>query len=359
MDNPEITKTFMLKRKSKHYQSTLLLFKNKSIQKYFTHIKSRTRNKGYISKNTVSITILSTIKFLNYINIPITKNVIDKLIQQKIDNPKNYFIDDKLEEFSNENPLIIHRCYATYIKGIFKANRTTLYTYIDNHFQSETQIISEGILIQIISELDEQKQLMIYLQAFSGQRINCLSTVSFDQYEKINNQYTTIKIYWHQNKSRLTHYTIIPTYLAEKIIKYASKNKRNTPFPTYISQWQEITKYAKRKHNVRLTSHYLRKRFFSIAENTPMPVNHWDYLMGSKKREGHCAENYSLNDTTKLIQEYDTYLMKPLSLDKNHQDISSTSIKNPETENLNTKLLKEILNELKQLNKRNISSTQS
>lgn len=45
-----------------------------------------------------------------------------------------------------------------------------------------------------------------------------------------------------------------------------------------------------------------------------MPTNHWDLLMGSQKQTGHCAENYSLEDFSELVHEYDRFLAVPLNL---------------------------------------------
>ena len=82
--------------------------------------------------------------------LKITTTTLTDLITSKRKNPQDFTIDDKLEIFSNLEPIKSHRNYATYIKGIFKSNRTPLSTYVDNHCCSETKPISEGILNQFI-----------------------------------------------------------------------------------------------------------------------------------------------------------------------------------------------------------------
>ena len=79
--------------------------------------------------------------------------------------------------------------------------------------------------------------------------------------------------------------------------------------------------------------------------------------MGSKKSEGHCADVYDLNHTKTLIQEYDTYLSQTLSLNNDQQNdtakgnITKTT-QTTQTDNLNTELLKAILEQLKELNQK-------
>ncbi len=70
---------------------------------------------------------------------------------------------------------------------------------------------------------------------------------------------------------------------------------------------------------IRLTSHYLRKRFATIASKTAMPVNSWDYLMGDKPSLGHHAEAYALEDYSGLAEEYDRYLAPYLSISDIHE----------------------------------------
>ncbi len=172
-----------------------------------------------------------------------------------------------------------------------------------------------GILADIYRSLTEEQQLIIDYQAYAGERIACLcKNISTNQIEKFNEKYSIIRIQPQQTKARYRHICIIPIQLAEKILHVAKTTKRENPFPNYESIWREITKLAKNKYGVRLTSHYLRKRFHSIAQKTPMPINDWDFLMGDKMEAGHHANTYTLEDWSDLITEYDRFLAPYLSI---------------------------------------------
>lgn len=106
-------------------QDRLNIEQDPTIIRYFNNIKSRARNKGFLSEDTERLTIYSVILFLKYLQKPITKTAMLNLINSKKANMQNFDIDDKLE-FSNLKPLTTHRNRATYIKGIFKANHAPL-----------------------------------------------------------------------------------------------------------------------------------------------------------------------------------------------------------------------------------------
>src|SRR5579872_5693630 len=59
-----------------------------------------------------------------------------------------------------------------------------------------------------------------------------------------------------------------------------------------------------------------------------MDVNQWDYLMGTKKGKGHDASVYNLNFTEKLIANYETYLVRKLSLDNTFPDDTDKATEN-------------------------------
>jgi hypothetical protein len=87
--------------------------------------------------------------------------------------------------------------------------------------------------------------------------------------------------------------------------------------PNYHTIWRRITRLAKERYQVKLTSHYFRKRFETIAERIPaneMNPNHWITLMGSKPTLGHMPSIYSLMQNTELVSEYETQLMPRLAL---------------------------------------------
>jgi hypothetical protein len=232
--------------------------------------------------------------------------------------------------------------------GIFNSNHCRLSAQSPCHFSSKTEKISEGILRAIYNELDEEKQLMMQLQAYSGQRQHCLNTINLHQIKNINKyeKYAILNIKSHQNKSRLEHICIVPMEITIKVLQFSTKNgnHRNIPFPENTHLWSQITKMAREKYKVRLTSHYLRKRFCTIAHETAMPTNHWDYLTDSKKTQGHDAESYNLNDEQQLVEEYDKFLVKRLSLENISLDNNERPIKEKkfismeQFEKLNSKL---------------------
>jgi hypothetical protein len=296
---------------------TYSVSQDKALIRYFTNIKARKRNNGFISKATIHQATAAARNFLEYLKIQVTDHAISDLITGGRQDPDfKEQTEDSLLTFSNLEPIRSHRKNATFLKGIFKANRCPLNVSIDNHFNAKTPKISEGILQAIYNSLDNEHQSLIDLQAFSGERVQCICTISTNQIKSFNEDYAIIQVKPFQTKARIEHPSIIPKSVADKVLRIAKQAGRETPFPNYNSLWRDITKLALDKFNVRLTSHYLRKRFFSIAEKTSMPTNHWDLLMGSQKQTGHCAENYSLEDYSELVEEYHRYLAPCLPLSK-------------------------------------------
>jgi hypothetical protein len=156
---------------------------------------------------------------------------------------------------------------------------------------------------------------LIELQAYAGERIAALAKLTpLSQWEDYNEQYTLIHILAKDTKARNGHICIIPKGLADWLRDYAQVNKRTVTFPNYETLWREITKLALSRFQIRLTSHYLRKRFHTISGKTVMPVNEWDYLMGDKQSYGHNAGTYTLEDFSSLVKDYDHYLAPYLSI---------------------------------------------
>jgi Phage integrase family len=212
------------------------------------------------------------------------------LIKVQKDNRQDDSIADQLETFANPTNLRYlktRRNYGVYILGIFKANRTRLNATVNNHFDARTKPISDGILKEIRSKLDDRYKDLIDLQAYAGQRIHALATIPIQQIDITHPKYAIINIHTQQNKTRQEHFSIVPKELMQRIITRCKQLNTNTPFPNYEELWKSLTKYANEYYDVKLTSHYLRKRFATIASDTPMDVNQWDYLMGTKKSKGH------------------------------------------------------------------------
>ncbi len=152
------------------------------------------------------------------------------------------------------------------------------------------------------------------------QAYSALALVPLEQIDTSREDVAVIHITPTQNKTRQDHQTLVPKPLMEMILNRCKELNLPCPFPNYAQLWKEITAFAKKKFSVRLTSHYLRKRFATIASDTPMDVNQWDYLMGTKKSKGHEATIYNLTFLDeKLIPDYQRYLQRSLSLEKSER----------------------------------------
>ncbi len=117
-----------------------MILADKAIIRYFSNIQSRRRNNGFISKSTKWHTLYSVRQFAKFLNQPISSHFVSDLIENYItadERTKNQFLDT-IQDFSNHEPLRIHRQLATNIKGIFRANRTRLEVFVDNHFPKKS-----------------------------------------------------------------------------------------------------------------------------------------------------------------------------------------------------------------------------
>lgn len=293
------------------------LLKDKAIQTYFKKLKNRAKAKGILSEPTAKSSLRAIRKFLEYLQVPITDHAVSDLVAQRKANPSDESLEDKLEEYGNLEPLKVHRIDANRVKGIFKANRVPFKCSIDANFEpEETDPIEEEILRAIYNDIDEEGKIIIQTQAYLGHRIGSMKKALPEDIEHTGTGYSILKVPLQHNKNRIKHIGIMPTAFATGLLKFVQERKRTYLFPKHEKVWRKITDLAEQKYGVRLTSHYLRKRFLTIAEETSMPENHWDYLSGSKKTKGHCADRYNLNFKKKLIAEYHTYLAHTLSLDK-------------------------------------------
>ncbi|MDG6921407.1 MAG: hypothetical protein JRN59_07755 [Nitrososphaerota archaeon] len=288
--------------------------KDPALTRYFNAIRNKRRNQGYISKVSMQETYQASTKFLLFLGNEITDHAISDLVKRKQQNPQDFWIEDKLLEFANTEPLTSFRRYAVRMLGVFRENRARLQATIDYHFTTRTKKISEGILREIFLAQDFEKRTLMEYQVFAGERIQCLSKLDISQIEPFNDKYSIIRVKFNQNKARIPHSCIIPNRVAESIRIICNTTKRSQPFPNYETLWKQITRHASQAFGVRLTSHYLRKRFHTIAGKTAMPVNSWDYLMGDKQSWGHGAETYTLEDFGELIQEYDRHLARLLPI---------------------------------------------
>ena len=283
---------------------------------YYASVGSRRRNGGTVCQSTRTHSINGIRCFIQHLNRPITATAVSELINETREKHRrdDFSIDNALLELVVKPPVITNCQYGAYVKGIFKANRTPLQASFNTSWTHSTKKISPGILQAIYRAATEEQRDVMDLQAYAGERITCIaSLVTLDQWED-ESDYVLIHVQPRQTKARNAHICIIPKVLADRIRERAKAAGRNRPFPNHDSIWREITKLALAKFGVRLTSHYLRKRFHTIAGKTTMPVNSWDYLMGDKQSLGHNAGTYTLEDFTDLINEYDRFLTPYLSI---------------------------------------------
>ncbi|HME19733.1 MAG TPA: hypothetical protein VKF15_08370, partial [Nitrososphaerales archaeon] len=310
------------------HRLNILLESDKALQLYWATLGSRRRNDGYVSRDSKAAAEGGVRRFLQWLKRDITDHALIDLITETKDRHRNgdYEIDNQLIIFSNQNPIRTHRQSAVYVKGIFRTNHCPLEANIDNHYAAKTAKISEGILKAIYLAQDEETRDLIDYQACAGERIGCLAGytgnnpqagtlgLTLDSFEPYDERYSIVRIKSHQTKARCEHICIIPRPLAERITTNARARERTHPFPSYENQWRAITQHALKTFGVRLTSHYLRKRFATIAQRTPMPINSWDYLMGDRMSAGHEANIYTLEDYSQLVGDYDRHLAPWLSI---------------------------------------------
>jgi hypothetical protein len=283
---------------------------------YYASVGNRRRNGGTVCQSTRTHSINGIRCFLQHLNRPITGTAVSELINETRERHRHddFTTDNALLEFVSKPPVITNCQYGAYVKGIFKANRTPLQASFNTSWTHSTKKISMGILQAIYQAATLEQRDVMDLQAYAGERITCIaSLVTLDQWEEAGD-YVLIHIQAGQTKARNEHICIIPKALADRIRERSKAAGRNRPFPNHDRIWREITKLALDRFGVRLTSHYLRKRFHTIAGKTVMPVNSWDYLMGDKQSWGHNAGTYTLEDFTDLINEYDRFLAPYLSV---------------------------------------------
>ncbi len=254
--------------------------------------------------------------FLRFLGTPITEHALSDLITKTRTQHRRdvYSTDDRLLEFVTQKPIKSHASWGASIKGIFKANRCPLQASFNTTFTHSTKKIGSGLLKAIYQSVSLEEQKLMELQAYAGERLAAVSNTPVSQWEDFDERYTLVHINAQDTKARNEHVCIIPRHLADWLRDYCRTTKRVAPFPNCRTLWREITVQTLSKFGIYISSHYLRKRFHTIAGKTAMPVNSWDYLMGDKQSHGHNAGTYTLEDFSNLVQEYDRFLMPFLSI---------------------------------------------
>jgi hypothetical protein len=258
-------------------------------------------------------------RLLQRLNKPVTETAMQELVQFKRNNPKNTTLEQELKIWKAEG--LTSQNLAVIILGIFHRNYARLELTIHVSGKGNKTIpIKEPILraIRLDEQLSEAQKDELDLMAYSGERRHAINSTPLENVHLIEGTNSAIlEIPASLNKTATEHPSIIPKELAERLLDRAQRLEYQTLVPNYQSIWKGITKLAKTKYNVNLTSHYLRKRFETIAERIPstdMNPNHWVILMGDKPTLGHMPDIYSLSTNTELVQEYEEHLAPGLSL---------------------------------------------
>lgn len=294
-----------------------LLEQDRAIQLYFAHL---TKPNKPLSEPNKTDAYLAWTRFLKRIKKPITTTSVSECIQQKKNNPKDTTFEEELTIWKAEGNKSTQN-HIGRILGTFRWNWTRLDMTI--HINSDTNKtipISEPILraVRLDNELTADEQDAIDLMAYGAERRDALNMLPLANVHLVeNSNVALLDIPAGLSKTGINHPSIIPKELAERLLDKATRNGYNCLAPNYRTIWGKITRLAASKYKIRLTSHYFRKRFETIAEKIPaneMNPNHWITLMGSKPTLGHMPSIYSLMQNTELITEYETQLMPRLAL---------------------------------------------
>lgn len=182
---------------------------------------------------------------------------------------------------------------------------------IDTHPEPAEQNCTEGILREIFKHLTPQQQDMVQWGLYLPQRAKATYLIPLNKIDLSRSDYAiaTIEPTVGINKARVKHPCFIPIQFAKHIIESAKAANLNCPFPTYVWQWKQITKFAKDEYHVKLQSKTLRNFFESIASKTTLPPAIAAFVMGDKTKlnaTGHLPliYNASLRFWDELAQEY-------------------------------------------------------
>jgi hypothetical protein len=134
-------------------------------------------------------------------------------------------------------------------------------------------------------------------------------------------EYAVIYFDGTYTKDHIRHFSICPKDVALKALFIMHQTKRQFLFPNIERLWtNHITRQALKNYGVHYTSHYLRSRFETIADDTGISMNKVNYFMGGAPhgsddtaRLGHLPRIYIMKEAQKMIRFYDQFLAKPLA----------------------------------------------
>ena len=277
---------------------------------------------GSVSKPTRNAALRACYHFLNFTNRPITDHAMYDLIQAKKANPSDRTLEDDITLFRPEH----EQNLTAYLLGICHKNYAKVELSIHIRSRGKTVPIKEGILLAIYNDpsLTQEHRDAMLLMAYVAERITACTKLPPSRIRLIDGtNYAILDIPSGLAKTGLEHPSIIPRDLAERLLQRAQEHGYTVLFPNAVTRWVQISKLAREKYHVVLTSRYFRKRFESKAEpiqQDKMNCNHWMYLMGSKGKLGHLPDIYGLKFEEKIIKEYHQFLYPRLTLTGSDED---------------------------------------
>jgi hypothetical protein len=299
---------------------------NRSVQVYFSTLK---KSNGEPSKKTYYALMTAARRFLEFHRIKATDHALDDLIDAKVRNPNDPTAEQMISLFRAK-----FGDQATCpILGLYHRNFADVKIHISIKSGKKTIPLTEPQLLSIYNDsaLSEEHRLLIDSMAYSGERIAAIGLTTPKEIHFIEGTNSAlIEIEACLNKTDISHPSIVPRDLAERILENVQVRGYSNLFPNHKSLFQHITWVARERHSVRFTSHYLRKRFQTIGETTSaddMSPNEWTILMGDKPKFGHIPDIYSLIEQHKIVDDYEQFLAPRLKLGERFTKPESTNQK--------------------------------
>jgi hypothetical protein len=257
--------------------------------------------------------------FLQRLGAAITPSSAWTLTEWKKANPQSNDLERAIKLWKAEANTTGLR-YIARILGTFCrwSKHSQLDVSVHCSSQHQTIPIAEPILLSIYSELDQRDKDALDLMFYGAERIYALGHVELSKVILVENSNVALLEISAQNaKNGVQHPSMIPRQLAERLLQEAQENGYACLMPNIRSRWRRISKLAKERYHVILTSHYLRKLFETRCEKIPSNTvnpNHWTILMGEQPKLGHMPSIYSLMQDREILEEYEKEILPRLTL---------------------------------------------
>jgi hypothetical protein len=309
---------------NKPSQDNLKIADDPAYQSYEDYLRTRGNNRGILSKSSVSQARCSVIHFLQFCNLPITNHTLNDLVAYKQANPNSSEIEQAIRKFISQEHQIKRTTEATYILGIFnRGNFTPLHIHVNSHFVTDHKEIPETTLKEIYAGCPDEEKNVQDLQAHLGERRGAIMKITPDQINfDLDKDLAAIFFNGTTTKCHIRHFSLCPKPIIEKTLEIMKDTQRTTAFPNFKRHWDVITKFAQKEFKVKYTSHYLRRRFETIADDSGISMNKISFLMGGSPphgsddlaRLGHLPQIYVMKSVPKIAAAYKQYLQQKLDL---------------------------------------------